>query len=282
MKRLALVSSPWLLLALIPVAIVARPAAQGQAPRSATAARPPVVDREPSRLQMSIMESAFQQAVEEAHGHAIEAMQVAAGMPALFTFDGNTRARGFRLEGYGVFFDVDLPPVPRSVEWSLRVLDTGAVLAPDIEQLQQQVKILNDPRVSRMLAPIITRMQTKVSAGSSVAGSGRAGEAQANAAASPRLVDDRPTAQEDPFRGYLTELRKTLVQVMLEYGPSVRLGADDWLHVAAREMSPRLMPGNPTEATITLRIKAADLAALKAGRLSLEDAMRRVEIKEVF
>ena len=77
---------------------------------------------------MTVMEDAFQRAVEVVHGRAIEALQVSAGMPAMFTLDGNTRARAFRIDGYGVFFDVDLPPIPRSVEWSLRVLDTGAAL----------------------------------------------------------------------------------------------------------------------------------------------------------
>jgi hypothetical protein len=99
----------------------------------------------------------------------------------------------------------------------------------------------------------------------------------------PTLVGATTTAaQEDPFRGYVNELKKTLLQVMLEYGPTVRLGADDWLHVAAREMSPKLMPGNPTEATITLRVKASDLAAFKAGRLTPDEAVRRVEVREVF
>jgi hypothetical protein len=102
---------------------------------------------------MSVMEDAFQRAVEAAHGHAVEAMQVAAGMPPLFTFDGSTRARAFRLRGYGVFFDVDMPPVPRTVEWQLRVLDTGAVLAPDIElHIRRPLTREQNKRVERLLA----------------------------------------------------------------------------------------------------------------------------------
>lgn len=279
MKRLGLVSCLWFPLVLTVVPVLAQPARQ--APRTLPG-RAPSVEREASRLPMMVMEDAFQRAVESAHGHAVETMQVEAGMPALFTFDGNTRARGFRLEGYGVFFDVDLPPVPRSVEWTFRVLDTGAVLAPDIEELQQQLARLNDPRVTRALGPIVKSMQTKVSAGSSMAGAGGAGETPATAAAKPTLVDDRKAAADDPFRGYVNELKKNLVEIMLEYGPSIRLGPDDWLHVAAREMSPRLLPGNPTEATITLRVRAGDLAALKAGRLTQDEAARRVEVKEIY
>lgn len=280
MKRLAFVSSLWLPVLLATVPLLAQP--ERQAPRAAPGT-PPAREREASRLQMTIMEDAFQRAVEAVHGRALETMQMDAGMPAMFTLDGNTRARAFRLADYGVFFDVDLPPIPRSVEWTFRVLDTGAVLAPDIEQLRQQLERLKDPRVSRMLDPIISRMQTKVAAGSSMAGSsGQPADATTAGAATRTLVDNRAAAPADPFRGYVSELKKTLVQIMLEYGPTIQLGADDWLCVAAREMSPKLLPGNPTEGTITLRIKGSALAAMKAGRLTPDEAARRIETKEVF
>jgi len=96
----------------------------------------------------------------------------------------------------------------------------------------------------------------------------------------PALVGNR--ASEDPFAGYVRELKSTLAEIMLEYGPTIQIGPEDWLTVAAREMSPKLMPGNPTDATITLRLKGSDLAALKAGRLSTEDALRRIEVKERY
>lgn len=277
MKGLRLVSGLWLPLVLVAIPVAGQ--SVRQAPRASTAA--PAGEREASRLQMTIMEGVFERAVEAVHARTLESMQLDAGMPAIFTLDGNTRARGFRLAGYGVFFDVDLPPIPRSVEWTFRVLDTGAVLLPDIEQLRQQLVRLNDPRVTRVFEPIIKSMQTKVAAGSSVAG-GTGQPADARTAAARTLVDDRPAAPADPFSGYVDELKKTLEQIILEYGPTIQLAADDWLHVGAREMSPKLLPGNPTEATITLRIRAGDLAALKAGRITLEEAARKIEVKEVF
>ena len=119
-----------------------------------------------------------------------------------------------------------------------------------------------------------------MAAGSTSAGS--AGQAP-GAGATATLVGERSnTPGSDPFSRYVQELKTTLVQVMIDYGPTVQLSGDDWLHVAAREMSPQLMPGNPTDATLTFRIKAADLAALKAGRLTPEEAARRVEIKEAY
>jgi hypothetical protein len=271
-KRYPLVSSLWipLVLAALPVgAQTVRPGVPGPGGLPAAA-------RDGSRLQMTVMEDAFQRAVEGVHGRALEALQLGAGMPAMFTLDGNTRARAFRIDGYGVFFDVDLPPIPRSVEWSFRVLDTGAVLVGDIAQLQEQVDRLNDPRVKSALQPIIKNMQAKVASGGTVSGRG----GQAPDGPKQTLVGNRPP--EDPFAGYVRELKTTLAQIMLEYGPTIQLGSDDWLAVAARQMSPKLMPGNPTDATITLRLRGSDLAALKAGRLTPDEAARKIEVKEAY
>lgn len=275
MNRLRLVSSLWLPLLLAAVPVVAQPARPGARGQAAAGGR----DR--AHLQMDVMEEAFVRGVEVVHGRALEALQVSAGMPPVFTFETNPRARAFRLDGYGVFFDVDLPPIPRSVEWQLNVLDTGAALAPEIEQLRQQVERLNDPRAARALE-IIRSMQSKVAVGNALAvDAGRAG-VQPEGEPSARLVQNRPTARDDPFKAYVEQLKQTLVQIMLEYGPTIRLAADDWLTVAAREMAPKLMPGNPTEATITLRIKGSDLSALKAGQLAPEEAQRRIDVKEIY
>jgi hypothetical protein len=271
-KRYPLVSSLWL-----PLLLAALPAA-AQAPRPVplpgASGAPPA--REASRLQMTVMEDAFQRAVETVHARALEALQLGAGMPAMFTLDGNTRARAFRIDGYGVFFDVDLPPIPRSVEWSFRVLDTGAVLVGDIEQLQEQIDRLNDPRVKSALQPIVKSMQAKVASGGTVSGRG----GQGPDGVKPALVGNR--APEDPFAGYVRELKAKLAEIMLQYGPTIQLAAGDWLTVAAREMSPKLMPGNPTDATIMLRLRGSDLAELKAGRLSPDEAARKIEVKEVY
>jgi len=259
----------------LPLVLAAVPAA-AQTPPAGKGGMGARVEREPSRLQMSIMEDAFQRAVEEAHGHAIEAVQVSAGMPPMFTMEGNTRARAFRIDGYGVFFDVDLPPVPRVFEWGVQVLNAG-VLVPEIEQLQQQLTRLNDPRATRMLDPIIRTMQTKASAGgpAAVPAAGKAGDAAGT------VVGGR-SESPDPFGAYVKELKRVLTDIVLQYGTTLQLGADEWLHVGAREVSPKLLPGNPTDATITLRIRASDLAALKAGRLTAEEAARRIEFKEVL
>ena len=47
----------------------------------------------------------------------------AAIMPADMLLTENARARGFRLDGYGVFFDVEVPNLEGTLPWSFRTLD---------------------------------------------------------------------------------------------------------------------------------------------------------------
>jgi hypothetical protein len=44
-------------------------------------------------------------------------------MPADMLLSENARARGFRLDGYGVFFDVEVPSLEGTLPWSFRTLD---------------------------------------------------------------------------------------------------------------------------------------------------------------
>jgi hypothetical protein len=92
---------------------------------------------------------------------------------------------------------------------------------------------------------------------------------------------ERPVERsQDPFASYKQELGQALADVMINSVVNLALRPDEWLTVAARESQPKLLPGGPVETAITLRIKGSDLAAFKAGRLTAEEARKRVEIKE--
>ena len=223
------------------------------------------------RLQIAAMEGVLSNAVTQLHVGALESV-----MPGVFTFEGGSRARGFRLEGYGVFFDVDLPPLPRTVAWSVQMLGAPVELEAEIAQLQRQVEAVSDPRLRQQFEQTIRNIQGKVTPANVTTGAdGRVMVAQRQG---------RPTGVqtqiEDPFKSYAGNLSNSLAEVLVTYGGTIELGADDWLTVAAREMQPRLMPGGPVETAITLRIKGADLAALKAGRMTHDEARKRVEIRE--
>lgn len=275
MKAARFVPSLWLPLILVAMPAVAQPerAAQRGVPGR------PSLEQERSQLQVANMERVLESVVETTHGRQLESM-----MPEMFTFEGVSRARGFRLEGYGVFFDVDLPPVPRSVEWTLKVLDTGAILTPDVQSLKRQVASIQDAQLRRQFDTIIQRMEAKLVSGTTLASGSSGGSDSAppgNVPVSTRGVrGDEPLPRRmDPVQVYLTQLRTEIAYAMVDYGGTIQVGADDWLTVAAREMQARLVPGAPTETTLTFRIKGGDLAAFQARQISREEAVRRVEIK---
>src|SRR5947208_16720662 len=101
-----------------------RPAAAQPVSASAERAKQIAAERE-SRYQIAQMERVLEGAVE--HGATITRDRLRAVLPPGDTLMSgeNARARGFRLEGYGVFFDVLVPPfeTDTTLSWRLRTLD---------------------------------------------------------------------------------------------------------------------------------------------------------------
>lgn len=242
-------------------------------------------EQDTRRLQIAAMEGVLATTVHEIHSQQLEKMA-----PGFFQFDGSIRARGFRLDGYGVFFDVDLPPLPRSFVWTLSVLDTPVRLEGELAQLRRQVAELPDPRLRQEFEQTLRTIQRKVASSNTSAFEQRRGietgrpdgpstiEARSAATPAPNAVPPVPGA--DPFAAYAGELGKAIADLMVQYGGTITLAPNDWLTIAARESQPRLLPGGPVQTALTLRIKGADLAAFKAGRLTAEEARQKVEVTE--
>src|SRR5207244_11194756 len=76
-----------------------------------------------SRYRIGQMERVLEGAVE--HGVTVtrDRLQALAQVPADLLVGDNAHARGFRLEGYGVFFDVTVPSFLATLTWSLKTLD---------------------------------------------------------------------------------------------------------------------------------------------------------------
>jgi hypothetical protein len=73
------------------------------------------------------------------------------------------------------------------------------------------------------------------------------------------------------------------VDAMLESSGSMNIGPDEWLTVAARDNVPEdpLVPGDATDLnTVIFKVKGSDLADFRAGRITLDEARKRVEAKE--
>ena len=70
---------------------------------------------------------------------------------------------------------------------------------------------------------------------------------------------------------------------MIENSGPLPVGDNEWLTVAARDniRPDRLIPGDTSNiSSIVFRIKGSDLAAFRAGRVTLEDTRKRVEAQQ--
>jgi hypothetical protein len=254
-----------------------------------------------ARYQLAIMADVLERAVQQ--GARLMSQQLQGGMPQMFLIDGGARARGFRLDGFGVFFDVDVPAMRQSVMWSWRMLDlTGGGPAGALDELKAHLKTVTDPVQRKSLDQAIRQIELQIAPAPGAADTVRADnipprEGQPRVVAVPRaqgaapgqtagaqIVAEvaRPAGDEDPGAAYTLAVKDALVDAMLRYSQSLAVGADDWLVVAARDRGgPGIGADDPFEVTtIQLRIKGADLQAFHAGRLTLDEARRRVEVKE--
>lgn len=237
------------------------------------------------RYELQVMERVLEQAVQ--HGAQIVGARLQAVTPEVLLFVGPSRARGFRLEGYGVFFDVEVPALRESLTWSFRVLRQPDLdLARSFERVRQLVKLLPDEKLRKSLEKELTGLEGRVGASplpSLLAPPSPAGSVAAQAIVEPDPARGQlvaPVAVDDPVAEYTAEVKRALVEAMLDHSASLTLGSDEWLTVAARDAE-ALTPGDlRAPPTILLRIRGADLIAFRGGQLSRDEARKRVEVRE--
>ncbi len=236
-------------------------------------------DQAQARYKIFVMEGVLEKAVQ--NGAAIVSRQVRAIAPDAMFLAGAAQVRGFRLDGFGVFFDVEVPALQPNVAWTLRAMmvDNGNSLA----QLRAFVQKVADPAAREELLRAIRQVELVMPSTRTVDGQN-----------GPQPVSDRPQGAtpalppdmlliSDPAAAYTREVKTALVEAMLENSGPLSVSNDEWLVVAARDSEPgnRLVPGDAYDTTTwVLRVKGADLAAFRAGRISLDEARRRVEVRE--
>ena len=197
---------------------------------------------------------------------------------------GFPEVHGFRLDGYGIFFDVGVPMLRLPVTWPLRYMINSdnrdlEIMASELKQLVAQMDVRYQPQ----LAQVVRRLEMRVQAqGGGIAPRGATGTvADSQVEVAPANVDSK--VLDNPAEGYTREVKAALIDAMIEHSGPLNLGADEWLTVAARDNVPRdpLIPGDATDfSTIIFRVKGSDLAAFRANRITLEEARQKVEVRE--
>ena len=228
-----------------------------------TAPRP--VDARQTHYQIGVMERVLEGAVEHGAANLRERLQaVFPDAPAQLLILDNPRVRGFRLDAYGVFFDVEVPSLNGTLTWTLRTLDPGLSAAPPGS------------------APIPASNAVPILPNSRRAAGGRPerGVTAASVAPAP-AADDR--ILENPNEEYRTEVVQALKDAMLDYSGPLAVGPEEWMTIAARGIQdrPRVSPPDSDVQTVLIRIRGADLAAFHAGQLSRDEVLKRID-RRVF
>jgi hypothetical protein len=204
-------------------------------------------------------------------------------------------ARGIALDGYGVLFDVDLPLMNMSVMWSRRQLavlnlreqisEARRVLAhaaspadqqritAQIDMLTNTLYVLTGPppgNTSSIASGVVA-----VSQGGAQPAPGSVMAATTDAAAAP--IDITRT----PDEMYSDAIKKALMDTMVNHSSALMLGDDEWLIVAARDNNGPSIPGAIDDRSgVVLRIKGSDLAAFRTNKMTRDEVLKKVEIRE--
>jgi len=242
------------------------------------------------RFQIAAMEGVLERAVQL--GARRLSQQVQAVSPDMLVIAGAARAKGFLLDGYGVFFNVDVPALRRSLAWSFRQLGRpdGSVETA-LTSLKRNLQSVSDPaarremdeaiqRLARIVGPTQGPVPSGVAPGVQQVSAGGGAQAVSNVPAS--VTPQQAAIIDDPGLAYTNEVKSALVDAMLDYGAPIPIRDDQWLTIAARDDNDsRLGGGDPYDvSTIMLRISGADLGAFRAGKLTREEALAKVEARE--
>jgi hypothetical protein len=228
----------------------------------AQAPKAPELEQIRQRQRISLMEGVLERAVANGADNLLR--QVKHLMPDVPMLTGAPAVRGFRLDGYGVFFDVEVPALRLPLAWTLRYVVDGNRLAVNAALAQMRAMVLEQPAQERARLETLIRQMEE------------------------RNMPQPPSSQVDPVvrdpnEAYTRAVKEALVDAMLESSGPLNLGPNEWLTVAARDNVPNdpLVPGDSTDLkSVIFKIKGSDLSAFRTGQITLDQARTRVTGEE--
>ena len=249
------------------------------------------------RDDVKIMEVVLTNAVKNGADTLARQMQIQE--PGSIIVTGTARARGFVLDGYGVFFIVDVPMMKQSVVWSNQVLlreqrreflrqyIANTPDGPSRRYAEQMLRSLDGPPACRSRDFGARRRRWPHSSrwicGSGVSSDDPAAGASRHGQRAERFLMRSPALRRCGSEELYTEAVKngSLISAMIRYSGQLGIGPDEWVTVAAQDSEGPLTPGQLYDAsTIVLRVKGSDVAAFLAGKLTAEEVMKKVEVRE--
>jgi hypothetical protein len=225
-------------------------------------------DEQRRRNQIRIMEGVLVQAVRlgaEEVSSVLDRFEPA-GVTAL---TGVPRARGFVLDGYGVFFDVEIPDMNQSVIWSMMTVQRDRQVGNALDSLRLALDSLPDGP-NRQQAQTALQQVTKT-VGPAVPARGPQGQP------GPQPGQVAAAAMPDPNLLYSEAVKGALVDVMLDHSLQMNLGPDELLTVAARATEGPVLAGLSDVITIILSVRGRDLSVYQADPTKRDEIRQRVK-----
>ena len=193
--------------------------------------------------QINLFEGTLERAVTNAARHVAKDVQSRTSNANFFS--GEARAKGFILDGYGVFVYVEIPALDLTMSIMIDQLDKQ-------QQRGEPGPVSNNPEGKP--EPKVRMPATSIEALQGVMDTGEK---------------------------YRNEVKLALMDAMLDFSKNLQLKPDEWLSVAARGSEGALTPGEIFQLnTVVLRVKGSDLADYLAGRLTQEEARAKVELRQ--
>jgi hypothetical protein len=253
-------------------------------PKPSAQTRQSVAAQKQARYEIAQMERVLEGAVE--HGVANIRDRLQALGPTELLISDNARARGFRLDGYGVFFDVVVPSLDTTVLWSIRTLDQNLLgLQTALKELEAHIKRSGDVNLEQALRRIELQVDpllvARTATPAAVAPGSRnlPGSVAAASADAPQQAADPIFA--NPNETYRAEVTRALMDALLNHSSSLGIEPNEWLTIAAKRNDdrPRLAPADTDAQTFFIRLSGSDLAAFLARQISREEALKRIEVR---
>jgi hypothetical protein len=246
----------------------------------------PAADIRQLRYQIGQMERVLEGAVEHAVANIRDRIQTLG--PTEVLISDNARVRGFRLDSYGVFFDVVVPSLDTTVLWSMRTLDQNDLgLESALKALQAHVRDLGDANLEQALRRIELQMNPVVVARAASPAPAAPGARTLTGSVAAAAADDAQQKEavdpvfSNPSEAYRTEVTRALMEALLDHSSSLNVEPAEWLTVAARRNDdrPRLAPADSDAQTFIIRLRGSDLAAFLARQIPREEALKRIEVR---
>ena len=210
--------------------------------------------------QINLFEGTLEKAVTNAARHVAKDVQSRTSNANFFT--GDARAKGFILDGYGVFVYVEIP----ALDLSLTLMNYQ--LEQNLDRLERDAQRKAEADTAKGEASPVSNRPSEV-------------KSESLPAVVPKTNRELLQSVMDTGQNYRNEVKLALTDAMLDFTKNLELKPDEWLSVAARGSDGALTPGEILQlTTVVLRIKGSDLSDYLAGRLTREEARAKVEVRQ--